>query len=397
MKKILQHGLTEIQAKHNSEVNIELQGTTLLPMTNSTLHKDKYYVLANEDKKTSVIQNNEAYNGVAKFKGYDDRITLKRKINFSNKISGSISTNPHVMKKGGVLSLQLPSSSELQEVEQNFYNNINSYDLGSTSHTYAISTVNQLSQVTVSINLISEIEKHLGKIPYSSLSAKREWVKVNIGEIVLTYSGLQAKINVFSPNDNTYADATRYDHNTTIMKKYNYRLTSDANTTPRLIKDLIDSNGFIHFTVYGNKATSTSPSNLIIDLLEIEFSLKKDSNLQVPRVPLYEVTSEEYEKILYQWDEKKVCAIFPPVDGLQSLTTPYFKNESNPNVELFADVILRGMYGISDTLRRREGKWSLVKEWEQIDVAIVENQAPFNIKFRDYILVMDKSDKKDCY
>ncbi|MEM4995030.1 hypothetical protein WKH56_20910 [Priestia sp. SB1] len=396
MKKILRQGDTFIETNRKSEIEMVINGITLVSMVNSKLKSDKYYILTNKDDKTSVYVGDKIYHGVDKFTGQEGTVSLKRRINFDNKIAGSTVDNAHVIKtKADYNVLLTPTFTETSsinpvgEVSQAFYNDIEVDDLGYTSQT--ITEVNQgkYAQYLISFNLVAEIESKLGLMPYITLSGKKEWIKNMVEKFTFTFSGKKANVNVFNPITNSYNNEIAESNTTQFLSKINFKLTNDVLTTPELFNRLVDDNGFIHFIVYADPAVPNTPSTLITDYIEAEIKLKTEAVLQVPRVPLYEVSQDDYERVLTEWDVDKSCQIFPPVDGIRSLTNPYIEVEGlvystfyvdNPTTltsGMFADVELRGYDGVNDVLRKREDGWIHVKEWEQTELTVLDYNAYF--------------------
>ncbi len=393
---MLRQGETSIETNRPSEIEMIINGITLVSMVNSNLKKDKYYILTNQDDKTSVYVGDKIYHGVDKFTDQEGTVSLKRRINFDNKTAGSTFDNAHIIKtKADYNTLLTPTFTEtstinpVKEVSQSFYSNIDIDDLGYTSQTVTEVNQGKYAQFLVSFDLISEVESKLGLTPYATKSGKKEWVKNYVEKFTFSFSGKKANVNVFNPITKAYNNAIVKSNKTQFLAKVDYELTNDALTSPELFNRLVDDNGFIHFIVYADAAVPNIPSTLITDYIEAEIKFKKETVLQVPRVPLYEVSKDDYDRILTEWDVDKSCQIFPPVDGIKSLTNPYIEVEGlvhsafyvdNPTTltsGMFAEVELRGYDGVNDLLRKREGKWIHIKEWEQTDLNVTDYNAIF--------------------
>ena len=76
-----------------------------------------------------------------------------------------------------------------------------------------------------------------------------------------------------------------------------------------------DANGFAHFLAYAEPSDGIVPSLLNTDYVSLEIELKPDAILHDPCVPLYEVDSVEYGKILVDYDESEVVKRYPKVLG----------------------------------------------------------------------------------
>ncbi|MGG0308463.1 hypothetical protein ABEY43_06385 [Priestia megaterium] len=412
MKKILRQGDTLIETNRKSEIEMVINGITLVSMVNSNLKSDKYYILTNKDDKTSVYVGDKIYHGVDKFTGQEGTVSLKRRINFNNKVAGSTLDNAHVIKsKADYNALLTPTFTEtssinpVKEVSQDFYDNIETDDLAYTSQTVKEVNQGKYAQYLVSFNLIAEIESSLGLMPYVTPNGKKEWIKNNVEKFTFSYSGKKANVNVFNPITNSYNATIAKSNKTQFLAKVDYELTNDALTTPELFNRLVDNNGFIHFIVYADPAVPNVPSELITDYIEAEIKFAEEAVLQVPRVPLYEVSQDDYERVLTEWDVEKSCQIYPPVDGIRSLTNPYIEVEGlvystfyvdNPTTltsGMFADVELRGYDGVNDVLRKREDGWIHVKEWEQTELSVIDYNAYFVTPHGGKVVVFDSYTK----
>src|SRR6185437_1837558 len=86
---------------------------------------------------------------------------------------------------------------------------------------------------------------------------------------------------------------------------------------PINISNGIDDNGYIHLLAYAEPSDGATPSVINTDYVELEIELKPDADFTNPRVPLYEVTDESYNKILVDWDADEVLRRYPVVEGVQ--------------------------------------------------------------------------------
>ncbi|WP_182004748.1 hypothetical protein [Priestia aryabhattai] len=412
MKKILRQGTTKIETTRESEIELEINGVTLVSMVNSNLKSDKYYILTNEDDKTFIYAGDKIYHGVTKFTGYEGMVSVERRVNFDNKTKSASTDNPHIIRtKANYDALLKPTfvdtatTNKFDEVSQSFYDAVAIDDLGHTTQTLTEINQGKIAQYLISFNLIAEIESKLGKMPYTTPSGKREWVKTNIEKFTFTYSGQKAKVNVFKPITNEYTDSIKKAHTGDFIGRIDFELTNDVLTTPELFSRLVDDNGFIHFIVYADVAAPNIPSTLITDYIQAEIKLKKEGVLQIPRIPLYEVSQDDYERVLTEWDVKRACEIFPPVDGIRSLLNPYIEvenlaqpgfyveNTSTLTSGIFLEAELRGFEGVNDKIRKREGSWIHVKEWEQVDLDVFDYNAIFMYPHGNKLIVFNNLTK----
>ncbi|MGG4434617.1 hypothetical protein AAXE64_08645 [Priestia megaterium] len=414
MKKILRQGDTKIETSQPVEMQLVIDGVTLVSMVNSNLKSDKYYILTNEDDKTYIYAGDKIYHGVDKFTGYEGTVSVKRTVNFDNKNRSVTSDNPHIIRtKPDYNSLLKPTfvdtatTNKFDEVSQSFYDLVAIDDFGYTYQTLTEINQTKISQYLVSFDLISEIESKLGKSPYTTKSGKREWIKQMVEKFTFTYSGQKAKVNVFNPITKEYNDSIKKSITSDYLGKINFELTNDVLTTPELFSRLVDDDGFIHFIVYADAAIPNIPSKLVTDYIQAEIKLKKEATLQIPRIPLYEVSEDDYERVLTEWDKKRSCEIFPPVDGIRSLQNPYIEIEnlakagfyvdtnSTLTSGIFIEAELRGYEGVNDKIRKRDGNagWIHVKEWEQVDLDVFENNAVFMYPHGQKVVVFNNLTK----
>lgn len=414
MKKILRQGDTKIETSRPVEMELVIDGVTLVSMVNSKLKSDKYYILTNEDDKTHIYAGDKIYHGVDKFTGYEGTVSVKRTVNFDNKQKSITTENPHLIRtKPNYDSLLKPTfvdtatTNKFDEVTQSFYDDVSVDDYGYTYQTLTEINQTKVAQYLVSFDLISEIESKLGRPPYTTKSGKREWVKQMVEKFTFTYSGQKAKVNVYNPITKGYNDSIKKSISSNYLGKINFELTNDVLNTPELFSRLVDDDGFIHFIVYADAAVPNVPSKLITDYIQAEIKLKKEAVLQTPRIPLYEVSEDDYERVLTEWDKKRSCEIFPPVDGIRSLQNPYVEIEnlakagfyvdtnSTLTSGIFIDAELRGYEGVNDKIRKRDGNagWIHVKEWEQVDLDVFENNAIFMYPHGQKVVVFNNLTK----
>jgi len=393
MKKILRHGKNHISTDYASEVSLDIQGTTLIPMSNSKLKSSDYYVLANKDGKTSVKIGNKTYNGVAKFKGNDSRATFGRKITFDDKAQGSTFYNPHVIVNKPSQTLLKPTDSNLLELNQDFLNKVSVDDLGITNYIITETVKDNIPQFIVSLNIVEEIEREFGKIPYATVSGKKEWIKAYVDELNFSVVTKKAKANVFIPSSSSYDSNLLKKNDTNTINSLDFTFSNDVLTTPKQLKDLIDDKGYIHFIVYGDVVTSsTAPSSITVGFINANIKLNSNQTLQIPRLPLYKVTEFEYESVLSRWGIEKTCNLFPPVDGVQDLVNPYIGIDSESGNELFGEITLRGLLGKNDSLNKSGDSWIHVKYWEKLELAVNNNRTSFDELYSE-IVIINKADK----
>ena len=312
---VLQHGLSVINGDVTSPAEIEVQGRTLTSLGNSTLESSKYYVLA--DKKTKLKwADSSITTGVAKFTGKAEKPTVIRISNFEGKTAvGNTLDNPHTFKANYSSSLLSPSNTWYEQ-GISAYNDISALDgkvYGSLN-----STNTYIAQHLFSFNIIEEVERNIGKIPRSTTAEKVQWLKDNIGQLYCVWhgygsspTGYKASIARWSGTNTSWNVQTTTNTNGSIG-----RLSTGGSSNHG---SYIDSNGFYHLLAYAEPSDGTTATKIATDYIELEIELKSTATLKSACVPLYEVDSDEYSKILGEWDENAVLSRYPKVEGTQHL------------------------------------------------------------------------------
>src|SRR5690606_33806386 len=98
------------------------------------------------------------------------------------------------------------------------------------------------------------------------------------------------------------------------------KLTTAFAVTPQF--SAVDNDGIVHYLAYADPSDGTTPSIINTDYVELEIELKPNADFHNPKVPLYEVTQAEYNKILTDWDANEVINRFPSVEGVQHVVNP---------------------------------------------------------------------------
>lgn len=318
----LPYGLSVLSSPDRSPLDIEMQGRTLISLGNSVLEGGKKYVLA--DSQYGVVIDGSLYRGVAKFEGKNAKPIITRIANFKDKIAGSNLSNPHNIKYAYQVSdLQVPTSSSFFDAEQNFVNYVQTLD----AITYDVGTGqsgnNLIAQQLFSFDLIEEIERNVGKIVGTTLEDKVNWLYNNISRLTCSWYGFgqgsggnKGVITIWRNDTNDWDSAqveanTHYGNNNT---KREYSLSN--------IPRHVNSRGIVSFLAYANPSDGATASVIHTDYLELEIELKSTANLIASRIPLYEVSQTEYDKILVDLDALAVKKRYPSVEGIQSLHNP---------------------------------------------------------------------------
>jgi len=315
----LPYGLSVLNSPNGSPLDIQIEGRTLISMANSDLEGGKKYVLA--DPKTAVVIDGTTYKGVSKFEGKNARPTIIRTANFEGKVSGSVVENPHTIK---YLSTSITNATNLLTPTGNWsgetvsgYSGVSRLD----GNTYLGSNGNNgvISQQLSSFNLIEEIERKVGRIPGSTVTEKVSWLKNNLGKLTCNWHGNGSSVG------GNKANLVRWDAVagawTTPPLSHTSASISKLTLTPT-ISTAIDANGFVHFLAYAEASDGVTASTINTDYVELDIELKSNADFYAPRVALYEVPPESYDKILVEWDAAAVANRYPMVEGIKSLQNP---------------------------------------------------------------------------
>lgn len=315
--QVLQAGVNVLNADVATPVDFEIQGRTLTSLGNSVMESSKYYVLADEKYKLKWADASIT-NGVGKFTGKAERPAVIRVANFDGKVSGSTVENPHATKfsNGVNSSLLVPSNSAFLEASQIRYGNLVVLDSTLWPHSPTLSNGN-IAQMLFSFDLIAEVEWQIGKIPRSTTADKVQWLRANLAKVTCNWWGYG-----YSPTGNK---ATLAVYNAGWFSQ----LTHTNGSVTKISRDvtnisgITDSNGFVHFLAYAEPSDGTTASAISTDYVELEIELVPTADFTKPSIPLYEVDSSDYAKILVDWNAVAVKNRYPRVVGTQQLQNPY--------------------------------------------------------------------------
>jgi hypothetical protein len=330
----LTHGLQVINGDVNAPVSLQLEGRTLVPLQNTQLDAAKYYILA--DKKTKIkLSESFSVKGITKFPGVNAKVQgITRTANFENKVAGSTLENPHITKHltGGQTTLKSPADFTTESAGDT-YTKLSYLD-GDVSILQR-SGVDEIAQRLWCFDIIEEIERNIGRIPRNTKAEKIQWAKDNIAR-------LSAAIYAYGsgPQGNK-ATTVRWAAGNSSWN--GTRSVTTANTVAKMsvstvtASDELGSDGFWYIVTYADPSDGITPSTVYVDYPEIEIELKEGAELLAPRIPLYEVTKEEYDKILVIWNENEVIRRYPAVEGVQHVQNPYIMAEGGTLVPPFTD------------------------------------------------------------
>lgn len=316
--KAISHGVQLINAEENAPVSIQMDGNTLISLQNTDLDAAKYYVLA--DKRTNIkFSDSLIVRGMSKFQGVNVKPQMLTRIaTFENKIRNSFTENPHVFKvNNDRTALQLPNGVWAESVSIG-YTQLSELDGNVAS--ISSKTPGVIPQGECVFNIIEEIERELGKIPRNSTATKAQWVRENVSKIIFNIHGkasgpssakLYARVNNYGLSG---WEGTWFNEATDISKLSAIVLD---------VASRIGDDGLIHFIAFSDASDGVTEAKLIIDHANCEIELKSNAPLYAPRIPLYEVTKEQYDNILVAWNEEEVLRRFPKVEGIQHIQNPY--------------------------------------------------------------------------
>lgn len=250
------------------------------------------------------------------------RPTLVRVENFEGKVSGSVVENAHSavsnVSNTGLMPPTVSSGHGLFGATS--YANVSKLDgtvIGST-----VAENGKQSQHLFSFNLIEAVERNIGKIPASDVAGKVAWLKANVAKLTANWHGFGSSVG------GNKASLDAWLHSSTVWHSFPSTSTSGAVTkVSKLMSSsaslMIDNSGIIHFLAYAEPSDGVTASVINTDYIDLEVELKPTANFTAPKVPLYEVTLDDYNKIGVTWTEEDALKRFPAVEGTQHLTNAY--------------------------------------------------------------------------
>lgn len=252
--------------------------------------------------------------------------------NFEGKVSGSVVENPHLGKWIRATTLAPPTSFS-NENSQAYYDLMKLQDSGRFVAQATIS--GEHAEQLFSFNLIEAVERNIGKIPAADVAGKVAWLRANMWFFSITWYGFGsgptgsiAKARIWDKIANAWSTLTREVTGTTIQKAVFNRLSfnNDSSYEQANIR-FVDDSGFFHLLAYAEPSDGTTASTINTDYIEMEIELKPTANFSNPKVPLYEITKEDFDKIGVSWTDQDTLNRFPLVEGTQHLLNPYVMAE----------------------------------------------------------------------
>jgi hypothetical protein len=267
------HGTQILNATQNSPVDFEIQGRTLTSLAMSNLLPTTY-VLA--DKKFKIRyegREGTLLSGVGKFTKSGSLVT---KADFSGKVGGSVTENPHVAKSayGGITILANPSTVAAWAEFGVGYPSLPILNGAPYSTTMRTSN-GEIAQHLFSFNVIEQIERKMGRIPADTVAGKVQWIKDNVNKLLINWHGFGSSVNGNGANlvlwkaDTSAWTATVVNHTTNTVQKLFYQAQLNYITT----------DGFIHALAYADASNGTVASTINTDFVELEIELKSTAVL----------------------------------------------------------------------------------------------------------------------
>jgi len=239
------------------------------------------------------------------------RARIIRVESFEGKVSGSVVENPHKTFRATSSTLTIPSEFSLEH-SQAWYDLINKID--DTSYSYSGTINGHMSQTPFSFNLIEAVERNIGRIPRSTVADKVAWLNANLSKLTANWHGFGSSVGGSKANfamwRNNWTSNVVSHTNGTVSK-----LTCTASD----ILNYLDVNGFVHFLAYADPSDGVTASAINTDYIDLEIEVSPTADFTNPRVALYEVADEDYNKILVDWNAGEVANRFPIVEGVQHL------------------------------------------------------------------------------
>ena len=310
----LPYGTSVIDTDTPSPVDVTIEGDTLISLGQTPLEVGKCYV--HTDKKVRV--NGKV--GPGKFIPLvNGKAIVSTIADFEGKVSGSVVENPHrafAVVSNSTLTTNFGSENfggsylTIYKVNDNFVTNVNLNNEGVVQHRF-------------SFNIIEQIERTIGRIPGGSTTQKSAWLRNNLTRILGKWRGnadssvgRQATFSVW--NSHTSSWEAMQIHNKATPENLNADLIRGATEIARYITN----DGYVHFLANAEASDGVVASTIRTDYISCEVEVDPAATLFDPCVQLYEVTIEEYQKVLVDWTAQEVENRYPRVTGIQHVQNP---------------------------------------------------------------------------
>ncbi len=202
--------------------------------------------------------------------------------NFSGKVSGSTTTNPHIAKRGAPNSLTNPATntpilSELINTSE--YDGVSTLNGSITASGGSATTLNAIGQQLFSFNLIEHIQRTYGTIPGATTADKVAWLKLNLSKLTFNWwgfgssaGGSKASITMWNAGSTVWHGNAVVNSTATIALR---QFSRSSDNSPALA-NYIDANGFVHFLAYAEASDGTTASVINTDYVELNVELSTD-------------------------------------------------------------------------------------------------------------------------
>jgi len=265
----------------------------------------------------------------------DTRPVIIRTTSFEGKIQGSTVENPHSAFTILGSSLQAPSATTGKfdwNASQISYDQIGS--LNGVSKGISSSTSGYIAQNLFAFDLIAEIERNLGRIPKTTIADKAQWVKENLSRVTLNWYGYGSgpagnKGQTYMRNNVANSGAGSWVGGGLNLQSTPTKTVTTLNSTGWFGPSgaIVDQTGNAYALVAAEATDGVTPSTIATDFVELEIELIPGAVLHDPQVPLYQVESADYAKILGEWPEAQVLTRYPKTTGIQHVQNPYVMAE----------------------------------------------------------------------
>ncbi|RAS75256.1 hypothetical protein [Priestia endophytica] len=315
----LQQGANVVQSDQASALDVQIPGRTLVSLGNSVLQANKTYIIG--DGYGVRFSDGSLFKGPTKFKApLTERPSILRYATMAGKIKGSTVENPHIIRRGSADHVMTPTESLGIELETADNEKIATRD-GVTQYSGGnASTLGNIGQFKMSFSAYEEIERNIGTIKGTTKAEKLANIRPTINGLFLDAyafgygpSGNKVTLTRWQLGINAYQAGGSHTASTP-----SYMRTSGSSTHG----SYIDADGFIHFALYAEASDGGATSQVNLDSVVFEVEVSPLADISNPKVPLYELTQAEYDKVFIAWNEAEVKKRYPAVIGAQSIVDP---------------------------------------------------------------------------
>lgn len=266
----LQYGLNTVDSVGKSNIDVSVQGRTLVSLGNTPLETSGTYVLADSMTKLK-WEDDTITRGVTKFK-VESRMNNRKTIaNFVGKLNNDLVGSPNIAKLRTNVDFIAPNSIST-EFTQNRYADIST--LNNTSTPVTTSVAGQMSQALFSFNIIEEIERKIGYIPSSTLADKVKWVKDNISKLTFSWHGFGSSAEGYKATVTAWENTKWYGVWYTTSSSVKHIQASPSDSISK-----IGADGFVHFLAYAEPSDGTIASVVNTDYVELAIELNSSVEL----------------------------------------------------------------------------------------------------------------------